>query len=191
MYNDFIIDLSTASDQKIISTASNIAKFVKDNNIESTYQLKTNSKGRAETVLENGIYLVCGDEAVKNNVTYTPTPCILELPYTDLEGTLIFEADVELKYDRKEPEPEPEPEPEEPNTNPSDSGTVGQPIVQPAQSQSSTSTNQNKNVRKSRPNILPLTGDVVVIIAVLVILVILVINIIQIILSKKKKKNDE
>lgn len=110
-YSDYMIDLGLATDEEIISEASELANFVNTNNINADYKIKTDSNGKATVTLENGIYLIYGEKTVKNDITYTPNPCIIQLPYTDEDGTLIYDASIELKYEMKLPDPTPTIEP--------------------------------------------------------------------------------
>ena len=104
IYSNYEMDIGKATDEEVISKAIELADYVKTNNIEADYVLTTDSNGKNKITFENGIYLICGAETVENNVTYTPMPCIIQLPYTSEFGDLIYDASVALKYERKENE---------------------------------------------------------------------------------------
>lgn len=178
-YSSYKIDLGESSDEEIISKAIELGDFVKTNNITADFKLKTDSNGTDEVNLDNGIYLICGAETIKNDITYTPIPCIIQLPYTDENGTLIYSASIELKYDRKEPEITP------PTTTPTTPTIPTTPTADtPTTTSPSTTPNGNSN------NLLPSTGDIIIMVVIILILVI-AINVIQILNEKRKnKKND-
>ena len=159
IYSNNIIDLDNVSDEEIISKAMELSNFVKANNINADYKLTTDFDGKNKITLENGIYLICGMETVKNDVIYTPTPCIIQLPYTDNSGKLIYSASIELKYEIS---------------------AVAQPTVQP--------TIQPTPSPEISENTPPRTGDIIQIVVGILILVI-ALNIIQILIQKNKKNN--
>ncbi len=170
IYANYTIDLTRSTDEEILAKTAELADFVKSNNINSDYKLTTNSVGKAKTTFENGVYLICGAETIKNKITYTPTPCIIQLPYTDEEGTLIYEATIKLKYERKDPE---NPiQPAEPITPPTE-----EPIPPTIETGVLGST-------------LPDTGDIILIVVGILILVISL-NIIQMLNGKRKNKNKQ
>lgn len=116
-YSDYEMDIGRATDEEVISRAIQLADYVKSNNIGADYVLTTDSKGKSKITFENGIYLVCGAETVDNDVTYTPMPCIIQLPYTSEYGDLIYDTSVALKYERKENEIPTQQTPEESKSN--------------------------------------------------------------------------
>lgn len=116
-YLDYMIDLGLATDEEVVSNALELADFVNSNNINVDYKATTDSKGKANVTIENGIYLICGEKTIRNDITYTPTPCIIQLPYTDEDGTLIYDANIELKYEMKLPDPKPTVTPENQGNN--------------------------------------------------------------------------
>ncbi len=169
-YSDYKIDLARSTDEEILAKTVELADFVKSNNINSDYKLTTNSSGKAEINFENGVYLICGAETIRDDITYTPTPSVIQLPYTDEEGTLVYEATIKLKYERKDPENPTQPE--EPTTPPTEEQTP--PTIETGVLGST----------------LPDTGDIILIVVGILILVILL-NILQMLNKKRKNKNKE
>lgn len=162
-YLKYEMDLEKSTDKEIIARAAELADFVKSNNINFDYKVTTNSNGKSDITFQNGIYLICGTETVKNNVKYIPVPCIIELPYFDKEGTAIHDVSIELKYDREELEITPPP--------------TEQSVITPSPS-----------VQTEEPeSVLPRTGDIIQIVVGILLLVI-VLNAFQI-LHEKRKKN--
>ena len=181
VYNDYMIDLAFAEDDEIISTASNINEFIKENNMTADYEIITNSSGIAEITFDNGIYLICGEKTVKNGIIYTPNPFIIQMPYTNEDGELVYNVSVELKYDRVK----------QPDQRPADPGPSGSDSV-PSESEDKTNTGSTPSrVRRTDRSglFLPLTGDMLPIIVGIIILIVVLLNIIvQIIFGKKRKK---
>ena len=171
LYSNYTIDLTRSSDEEILAKTVELADFVKSNDINSDYKLTTNSIGKAEITFENGIYLICGAETVRNNITYTPTPCIIQLPYTDEDGTLVYEATIKLKYERKDPENPIQPTPPTP----------------PAEEETPSTTTPPTTQTGVLGSTLPSTGDIILIVVGILILVISL-NILQMLNGKRKNK---
>lgn len=163
IYSDFEFDLSTITDEEMISTSYELGEFVKEQNIDEDYKITTDFNGDANITFENGIYLICVDQVVKNKVIYTPYPCIIQMPYTDEDGSLTYKANIELKYFRKE---------------------IDQKIEEPAQFQTPPT---NTQLPQKQSNIIN-TGDLVPIIFGVLILFSMII--ILIMLELKKKNNN-
>lgn len=150
-YADYVFDLSRALDSEQIARAAQLAEFIAgQSGLTPMHTLVTNDRGIASAAVESGLYLICGDSAKLGDKTYTPTPFLLRLPYTDSDGNPLETLYIEIKYTVEElevsPSPTPTSEPEkspDPTTTPepegspaptSTPGPVGTPSPTPANS---------------------------------------------------------
>lgn len=99
-YSKYKLTVDFNNDDKMAEVAQTLASYVSRDSVAATAQAKTNEDGYASfDNLTPGMYLVTGEIYRAGRYTYRIVPTLIPLPNTAKDGTLTFDANVELKHE--------------------------------------------------------------------------------------------
>lgn len=83
--------------------ASTLLGYLERDDVEPDASAITDGNGRAKfDQLEQGMYLVSGEEGTMGNTRYTPTPFLITLPHANESGSLEYEVKTVVKFNSYE-----------------------------------------------------------------------------------------
>ena len=99
-YVKYKLTVDFNDDSKMAELAQTLASYVSRDSVAAAAQSKTNEDGYASfDNLTPGMYLVTGETYRAGRYTYRIVPTLIPLPNTAKDGTLTFDANVELKHE--------------------------------------------------------------------------------------------
>ena len=99
-YAKYKLTVDFNDEGKMAELAQTLASYVSRDSVTATAQAETNEDGYASfDNLMPGMYLVTGEIYRAGRYTYRIVPTLIPLPNTAKDGTLTFDANVELKHE--------------------------------------------------------------------------------------------
>lgn len=94
-YSNYGVDLESEN------SALTLAAYITNDNIKPLATAETNEDYIANFEnLNQGIYLILGSTKVVDDVRYTALPVMVSLPFEDTDGALIWDLEVNAKYEK-------------------------------------------------------------------------------------------
>ncbi len=102
-FADYPADLGDLGSEAMNNLAATLSAYAADHNIAADQEKTSDAAGQAYFGdLVSGLYLVTGEPVQKGDVTYTPKPFMVSVPYRSAEEGLVTDVVAEVKYDRQE-----------------------------------------------------------------------------------------
>ena len=114
-FDQYNIELDIGSESALAGIASTLEGYVLRDKIDPAYVGETGQDGRVifpteGNTLEQGMYLLMGQEFTREGKVYTIQPSMVQLPlWNSVDGQWIYDVEVNAKFEVRPDDPEPEP----------------------------------------------------------------------------------